>query len=353
MAEIADLENVDASNTARFPEGQAPSTVNNGARALEGLVSRWHNTINGSVATTGAADTYVWACPQTLSAYYDGLIICVDINATCTGASTINVDSLGAKTIKKLNDQDVAAGDLEAGGKYILVYDGTNFQLMSSIANAPGTLSNVVEDTTPQLGGDLDLNGNNIDFPTTPNVADCLDEDNMASDSAVSLATQQSIKAYVDTEVAAVVTGKLLQRVVTENVTYSNDSGANIPIDDTIPQNTEGAELMTRAITPASATNRLLITAQLAIMNNNGFGFALFQDTTANALAGHIGITTSGVPVQAMLFHEMAAGTTSATTFKIRFGETAGGTTYINGNAGSRLLGGVMKTYLMVEEYET
>ena len=59
-------------------------------------------------------------------------------------------------------------------------------------------LQNLVEDTTPQLGGDLDLNGKNIDFPTTPNISDVLDEDNMSSDSATKLATQQSIKKYVD-----------------------------------------------------------------------------------------------------------------------------------------------------------
>jgi hypothetical protein len=54
------------------------------------------------------------------------------------------------------------------------------------------------KDTTPQLGGDLDLNGNAFDFPTTANIDDVLDEDNMSSNSAVKLATQQSIKAYVD-----------------------------------------------------------------------------------------------------------------------------------------------------------
>ena len=59
-------------------------------------------------------------------------------------------------------------------------------------------ISNLVEDTTPQLGGDLDLNGKNIDFPSTANISDCLDEDNMASDSATKLATQQSTKAYSD-----------------------------------------------------------------------------------------------------------------------------------------------------------
>ena len=64
-------------------------------------------------------------------------------------------------------------------------------------------LENIVEDVTPQLGGDLDLNGNNLDFPTTPNISDCLDEDNMVSDSATMLATQQSIKAYADNSIAA------------------------------------------------------------------------------------------------------------------------------------------------------
>ena len=61
-----------------------------------------------------------------------------------------------------------------------------------------GGMNDIVEDVTPQLGGDLDLNGKNIDFPTTANISDCKDEDNMASDSATMLATQQSIKAYVD-----------------------------------------------------------------------------------------------------------------------------------------------------------
>lgn len=63
-----------------------------------------------------------------------------------------------------------------------------------------GGIANVVEDLTPQLGGDLDLNGKNIDFPTTANISDVLDEDNMASNSATKLATQQSIKAYADTK---------------------------------------------------------------------------------------------------------------------------------------------------------
>ena len=61
-----------------------------------------------------------------------------------------------------------------------------------------GTLTNIVEDVTPQLGADLDLNGFSLDFPTTANISDVLDEDTLVSDSATKLATQQSIKAYAD-----------------------------------------------------------------------------------------------------------------------------------------------------------
>jgi hypothetical protein len=70
----------------------------------------------------------------------------------------------------------------------------------SSWASITAGIGSLADDTTPELGGDLGLNGNNIDFPTTANISDCLDEDTMSSDSATKLATQQSIKAYVDSK---------------------------------------------------------------------------------------------------------------------------------------------------------
>jgi hypothetical protein len=157
MAEINDLKITDASNTARFPEAMAPSAVNDGARALEGLVARWHENINTSIATTGSANAYVLAAKGT-QVLFDGLVIGFDANFVNTGSATINVDSTGVKTIKKHNDQNLAAGDIEANQKVIVIYDGTSWQMVSPLGNAPGTLSNVVEDVTPQLGGFLDTN---------------------------------------------------------------------------------------------------------------------------------------------------------------------------------------------------
>src|SRR5690606_32337833 len=51
---------------------------------------------------------------------------------TNTGTCTMNVDSLGAKTIKNLDGTNLAAGAITAGGYYWIVYDGTNFILMNS-----------------------------------------------------------------------------------------------------------------------------------------------------------------------------------------------------------------------------
>lgn len=89
------------------------------------------------------------------------------------------------------------------------------------IDGAGGGISNVVEDLTPQLGGDLDLNGKNIDFPTTANISDCLDEDDMSSDSATVLATQQSIKAYTD---SILVSEQIITTAVTSLTFSSLDS---------------------------------------------------------------------------------------------------------------------------------
>jgi hypothetical protein len=69
------------------------------------------------------------------------------------------------------------------------------------------------QDASPQLGGDLDLNGHAIDFPTTANITDCLDEDNMISDSNTKICTQQSIKKYVDDNAGMSTTTQYVKEV--------------------------------------------------------------------------------------------------------------------------------------------
>lgn len=145
--------------------------------------------------------------------------------------------------------------------------------------------------------------------------------------------------------------GALVQRVSTETGASSLGT-TSTPIDDTIPQNTEGTEFMTLAITPTDAANELHI--QVTIMGAPAAGAwviaALFQDTTADALAAasHYQATGDG-GVTITFSHKMAAGTTSVTTFKVRVG-CPSINFRLNGNASSRLLGGVMASSITIDE---
>ena len=129
-----------------------------------------------------------------------------------------------------------------------------------------------------------------------------------------------------------------------------------MPIDDTIPQITEGFEVITCAITPKSATNLLVIQANVDIGYGTvaySGGMALFQDTTAGALAGVAWPRVDIYLGPRALVYKMVAGTTSETTFKIRVGPAGAATVYINSVPGDtgRVFGGVASTTLTIFEY--
>lgn len=125
MAEITDLDIVDGNNTARMPEGQAPSTVNNGVRALEGILARaFKDTIDTDLTSAGTANAQTLTANRTLT-YYDGLTLSFEAGATNTTATTMNVNALGVKTIKRNDGTDLVSGSIVSGGIYTIVYETT------------------------------------------------------------------------------------------------------------------------------------------------------------------------------------------------------------------------------------
>lgn len=128
-----------------------------------------------------------------------------------------------------------------------------------------------------------------------------------------------------------------------------------IPNDDTIPQNTEGDEYMTLAMVPTDSNNLLKITIvghfSSATNLNNFITVALFQDSTANALAVGYNYENQSTGMQNTVFtHYMTAGTTSVTTFKVRAGQANANTTTFNGQSGGRKYGGVLASSITIEE---
>lgn len=77
-----------------------------------------------------------------VSAYVAGQTFKLKIATANTGACSLNINGLGAKTIKKEVSSDLTTGDLLANQIVMVTYDGTNFQLQSPQASL-SALSNI------------------------------------------------------------------------------------------------------------------------------------------------------------------------------------------------------------------
>lgn len=112
------------------------------------------------VSDTGAVNAYAVSLNAMGAAYFTGMPVVFTPANTNTGASTINVNSLGTKTIKKQGGTaDVAAGDIQSGAVILLVYDGTNFQMLSSLGN--GSSGSSFNGTNSQTANYTAVSGDN------------------------------------------------------------------------------------------------------------------------------------------------------------------------------------------------
>ena len=146
----------------------------------------------------------------------------------------------------------------------------------------------------------------------------------------------------------------IVQHVFAYGSSYFSTNSV-IPWDNTIPQNTEGYQITTATITPNNASNQLVIIFTMNFSVNNGAAVvpvALFQDSGVNAIAANWAnfnpVTGMG---KAEMFFQLTAGTTSATTIKIRAGvSNSAHTLYVNGNPAGQMLGGVSNIVMQVIE---
>jgi len=80
---------------------------------------------------SGAANAYVVNPSPSLSSLVTGNEITFKVVNANTGASTLNVSSLGVKNILKYGSDALVSGDLIAGAIAVVRYDGTAWQLVS------------------------------------------------------------------------------------------------------------------------------------------------------------------------------------------------------------------------------
>ncbi len=82
---------------------------------------------------TGSVNALAITPSPAYTSYFLGMTFKVSVANTNTGATTINANSLGTKTIKRLDGTDLKAGDIVTGEVILIVYNGTTFQLINQV----------------------------------------------------------------------------------------------------------------------------------------------------------------------------------------------------------------------------
>lgn len=129
MAGVFDYSTTANSNTTvggvNIAEGMQAGLVNNGMRAMMADSKKWQLDWSG-IVTAGAGNVYTITSNQGISAYADGLRFTFRADRNNTGAATLNVDTRGAKALRKVTGgalAAVAADDIVAEAVYDVVYD--------------------------------------------------------------------------------------------------------------------------------------------------------------------------------------------------------------------------------------
>ena len=145
MSEIQTWSTTAANNNSTapngWPEGMAASSLNNCGREMMAAISRWYKDENGTLVSGGSSNAYTLTPNRTITAYEGGLKFTFEANHTSSSTTpTLNVSSLGAKTITDQEGNALTIGDIVSGGIYTVTYDSGEgkFKLISSFVTASG-----------------------------------------------------------------------------------------------------------------------------------------------------------------------------------------------------------------------
>lgn len=131
-----------AGNTAAAPNGFSgsirPSAVEPTLRETHGAIKRWYVHSNATQISGGSANAHTLTYSVAPEAYVTGDAYTFIAGYTNTGAVTLNVNGLGARTIR-LGNTAIASGELSRNRVYTVYYDGAYWQL----ANTSATLSSL------------------------------------------------------------------------------------------------------------------------------------------------------------------------------------------------------------------
>ncbi len=117
-----------ADPTINWAEGQAPSSINDSARAMMAATAKYRDDIAGAIVTSGSSAAYTVSSYELFDtlAHLSGQMIAFTPHTTNAGATTLNVDGLGAKPLRSAPNSELLAGTIIQGTPYVAVYNNTD-----------------------------------------------------------------------------------------------------------------------------------------------------------------------------------------------------------------------------------
>jgi len=123
--------NATADTNAQWPEGMAPSQVNDAARGTMASVAKWRDDLAG-ITTAGTSTAYTvssWQGYASLAAL-DGRQITIIMHTSSGAAPTLSVDGLTSKPIRLQTGVSPPTAALVQGSAYALLYNNSNNEFL-------------------------------------------------------------------------------------------------------------------------------------------------------------------------------------------------------------------------------
>lgn len=175
---------------------------------------------------------------QFKNAYFDGDVTCdgFQIGASTVMTNILDEDNMASnsatslatqQSIKAYVDTSVGAVDLSD----ILAVGNSTGAADIVVTSGQKITTNTIAETTAAAGVTIDgvlLKDGGVTLNAGAAVNSILDQDDMLSNSATALATQQSIKAYADTKQVALISGTNIKTVNSTSLLGSGDVGVGV-----------------------------------------------------------------------------------------------------------------------------
>jgi hypothetical protein len=118
--------NSNADSGINWAEGQDPGSVNDSARQMMGRVAEFRDDITGTITAGGTANALTVTANSGFTTLANGRMVAFIAASDNTGAATLNVNGIGAKSIRRMDatgDVPLVGTEIQAGGIYIVQYN--------------------------------------------------------------------------------------------------------------------------------------------------------------------------------------------------------------------------------------